>query len=108
MFILIKKVVFKIVINKKKMIFDRMFLIYGIVGINVFFIYVFYCNWNLRLFIDFKGKKNFFFENLIRVVCLGDIFVEYFKDKIFIKLILFICLFVYLNIVCVFVFFYWL
>lgn len=61
MFILIKKVVFKIVINKKKMIFDRMFLIYGIVGINVFFIYVFYCNWNLRLFIDFKGKKNFFF-----------------------------------------------
>lgn len=58
MFTSTKKVVFKIVINKKKTIFDRMPLTHSIVGTNMFSIYVFYCNWNLRPSIDFKGKKN--------------------------------------------------
>lgn len=87
------------------MIFDRMPLTHSIVGTNVFSIYVFYCNWNLRPSIDFKGKKNPSFENLTRVVCSGDILVKHFKDKIFIKLTSFIRLPIHLKTVYAFVFF---
>lgn len=87
------------------MIFDRMPLTHSIVGTNVFSIYVFYCNWNLRPSIDFKGKKNTSFENLTRVGCSGDIHVKHFKDKIFIKLTSFIRLPIHLKTVYAFVFF---